>query len=91
MSHSPKSPRRSSPPRDSGRIHQIFNQTFWNASRGLYVDAVDHGQQSQRVGQLANADAVMYGLAPADQVAGILTKITDPSRVKIGGLDPATN
>lgn len=76
---------------ESARIHKAFNQLFWNPSLGLYVDAVNQGQQSHRIGQLANADAVMYGFAPADQVSGILAKITDASRVKVGGLDPATN
>lgn len=75
---------------DSARIRKIFNDRFWNAARGLYVDAWDHGRQSDHVGQLANADAILYGFAPVDRVAGIIAKITDPSRVRVGGLNPAT-
>jgi alpha-L-rhamnosidase len=75
---------------DSARVRAVFNQRFWDPSRGLYVDAWNHGRQSARVGQLANADAVLFGLAPADRVSGILAKITDPSRVRPGGFNPAT-
>ncbi|MGH9351698.1 MAG: alpha-L-rhamnosidase C-terminal domain-containing protein, partial [Terriglobia bacterium] len=75
---------------DSARIHELFNERFWDAARGLYVDAWDHGQQSDRVGQLANADAILYGFAPQDRISGILAKITDPSRIRVGGLNPAT-
>ncbi|HTV54530.1 MAG TPA: alpha-L-rhamnosidase N-terminal domain-containing protein, partial [Terriglobia bacterium] len=76
--------------RDSARVHDEFNQRFWDPVRGLYVDAWKNGRESAQLGQLANADAVLFGLAPADRVAGILAKITDPSRVRPGGLNPAT-
>ncbi len=54
------------------------------------MDALDRGRQSDRVGQLANADAILFGLAPRDRTAGILAKITDPARVRPGGFNPAT-
>jgi alpha-L-rhamnosidase len=76
--------------KDSARIRAVFNRQFWDPARGLYVDAWDHGKESNRVGQLANADAVLFGLAPPERVPGILAKITDPSRVRPGGLNPAT-
>lgn len=75
---------------DTARIHEMFNERFWNAARGLYVDAWDHGRQSDRVGQLANADAILYGFAPHDRIAGIIAKITNPANVRVGGLNPAT-
>jgi alpha-L-rhamnosidase len=75
---------------DSAAIRAVFNQRFWDSSRGLYVDAWDRGRQSDRVGQLANADAILYGLAPPDRTAAILATITDPSRVHPGGFNPAT-
>ncbi|MGH9404727.1 MAG: MGH1-like glycoside hydrolase domain-containing protein [Terriglobia bacterium] len=72
-------------------VRAAFDGRFWDASRGLYVDAWDNGRQSEQVGQLANADAILFGFAPPDRVPGIIAKITDPSRVHIGGLDAATN
>lgn len=77
--------------KDAESVRAVFNQRFWDPARGLYVDAWDNGHQSAQVGQLANADAVLFGFAPHDRVAGILAKITDPSRVRVGGLNPATN
>ncbi|HEX5482529.1 MAG TPA: alpha-L-rhamnosidase C-terminal domain-containing protein, partial [Terriglobia bacterium] len=71
-------------------VRAVFDQRFWDAGRGLYVDAWDHGQRSERVGQLANADAILFGLAPPDRASGILAKITDPARVHPGGFNPAT-
>lgn len=76
---------------DEANVRAAFNQRFWNAGSDLYVDAWDHGAQSGSIGQLANADAVQYGFAPADRIPEILKAITDPSRVRIGGLNPATN
>lgn len=76
---------------DAASVRAVFNQRFWDPSRGLYVDAWDHGRQSGQVGQLANADAVLYGFAPRARVASIIAKITDPARVRVGGLNPATN
>ncbi|MDE3178724.1 MAG: hypothetical protein KGM47_03610, partial [Acidobacteriota bacterium] len=37
-----------------------------------------------------NADAILFGLAPPDRAAGILAKITDATRLRTGGLNPAT-
>lgn len=75
---------------DAAAVRAVFNQRFWNASRGLYVDAWDHGRQSGRVGQLANADAILFGLAPPERVKGIFAKITNPSLVRPSGMNPAT-
>ncbi len=76
---------------DSARIHAIFNQRFWNAGLGLYVDAWHDGRQSAQLGQLANADAVNYGFAPNGRVADILDKITDPARIEQQRLNPQTS
>ncbi len=67
---------------DAARIHAIYNQRFWNPSLGLYVDAWDKGVQSKQLGQLANADAILFGFAPPSRIPGILAKITDPSRLE---------
>jgi alpha-L-rhamnosidase len=75
---------------DSTSIHAIFNDRFWNAKLGLYVDAWNEGHQSEQVGQLANADAVNFGFAPKDQIGGILDKITNPARIEHQSLDQRT-
>ncbi len=75
---------------DSAAVRAAFEQRFWNPGRGLYVDAWDNGQPSDRIGQLANADAVLFGLAPADRVTDVLAKITDSALVRPGGMNPAT-
>jgi len=75
---------------DSAAVHSMFDQRFWDASLGLYVDAWDAGRKSERVGQLANADAILFGLAPLARIPGILNKITDPSRLRTEELDPKT-
>ncbi|HUY12357.1 MAG TPA: family 78 glycoside hydrolase catalytic domain [Terriglobia bacterium] len=69
---------------DSEAVHATFNKHFWDEARGLYVDAWDAGRKSERVGQLANADAILYGFAAADRIPGILAKITDPARLNTG-------
>jgi hypothetical protein len=63
----------------ASRIRAIFDRRFWNVSRGIYVDGWHGGQQSEGVSQIANADAILYGLAPARVVPEIAAKITDPA------------
>ncbi|MGH9468825.1 MAG: alpha-L-rhamnosidase N-terminal domain-containing protein [Terriglobia bacterium] len=75
---------------DSAAVRAVFNQRFWNAGRGLYVDAWEHGRQSERIGQLANADAILFGLAPPGRDAGMFAKITNPALVRESGVSPAT-
>lgn len=75
---------------DSASIHAVFNERFWNAKLGLYVDAWNHEHQSEQVGQLANADAVNFGFAPKDQISSILDKISDPARIEHQSLDLRT-
>lgn len=66
----------------AARVRGIFNSRFWNASRGVYVDGWRGGQQSAGTSQIANADAILYGLAPAAAVPGIAAKITDPATLR---------
>jgi hypothetical protein len=75
---------------DSAAIHAAFDSRFWDPTRGLYVDAWDNGRQSDQLGQLANADAILFGLAPPSRIPGILAKITDPARVRTQDFNPET-
>ncbi|HEX8712512.1 MAG TPA: family 78 glycoside hydrolase catalytic domain [Terracidiphilus sp.] len=71
-------------------IRRGWNERYWNARRGLYVDAIANGKQSSHTGQLVNADAVLFGLAPKQRVASILARITNPALVKAQSLDSTT-
>ncbi|HVA01400.1 MAG TPA: alpha-L-rhamnosidase N-terminal domain-containing protein [Terriglobia bacterium] len=75
---------------DVARIRAIFNERFWNESRGLYVDAWDQGKQSEHVSQLANADAILYGFAPAKRIPGMVEKMVNPATLRQQVLDPTT-
>lgn len=71
-------------------IRRGWNERYWNARRGLYVDAIAHGKQSSHTGQLVNADAVLFGLAPKRRIPSILARITNPALVKAQSLDSTT-
>jgi alpha-L-rhamnosidase len=77
--------------RDEARqIRQGFNAKFWNASRGLYVDSWKDGKQNLPISQIANADAVLYGFAPKQNIPTILTAITTEKNLKQQRHDPVT-
>jgi hypothetical protein len=71
-------------------IRNTWHERFWNPVRGLYVDATLNGKQSERVSQLANADAVLFQLAPKELVPAILQRITDTRTLKTQSLDATT-
>jgi hypothetical protein len=64
---------------------------FWDHARGSYVDHIVDGERQPAMSQAAGAVAIVSGLAPQDQWAGIVDVITDPSRLVvrswIGGED----
>ena len=66
-------------------------EDFWDAERGLYVDHAVDGARRPAASQLANATAVVSGLAPRERWASIMDTVTDPDRVVvrswIGGAD----
>jgi hypothetical protein len=66
-------------------------EDFWDPARGSYVDHIVDGEQQPAMSQAAGAVAIVSGLAPQDQWAGIVDVITDPSRLVvrswIGGED----
>ncbi len=76
--------------RRASAIRQSWHHRYWNAERGLYMDTVDDGKQSEQTGQLVNADAVLFNLAPQRLVPAILSRITDPHLVKAQSLDSTT-
>ncbi len=53
------------------QVGPTVRDSFWNESRGLFVDAVRDGAQSPVVSELGNSLAVMYGVATPEQTARI--------------------
>jgi hypothetical protein len=66
----------------AGRIATAANDLLWDASRGIYVDAllVD-GSQSPRVSQHANAAMIAASIAPPDRWDSALDYIMDPQHL----------
>jgi alpha-L-rhamnosidase len=61
-----------------------FRTTYWDAHRGVFVDAAEPGGlRSRRVSQQTNALAVLAGLVPAGEADELFKRILDPDRVKI--------
>ena len=71
-------------------------EDFWDATRGVYVDHIVGDERRPAASQLANAAAIVSGLAPPHRWAAIADTITDPQRVVVrswigaadGGYDP---
>jgi hypothetical protein len=57
-------------------------ERYWDASRGVYVDAADpSGAQGRRVSQQTNAVAILSGCAPAERWPGMLSYVLDERRL----------
>jgi hypothetical protein len=76
--------------KEAQEVRAAFNGKFWNAKRGLYVDAWKDGRQSDDVSQLGNATAVLYRFAPKDRIAAVLSKITEVRTLKSLNIDANT-
>jgi hypothetical protein len=70
-------------------VPAAFEQ-FWDAERGLYVDHLVDGQRMSAVSQAGNAAAIVAGLAPAERLDGIVTRMTDESRLVGRGWNAAS-
>ncbi len=58
-------------------------QDFWDAGRGLYVDHILDGQPQAAASQVAQACAIVSGLAPRDRWPGLVDRMTDPDRLVV--------
>ena len=71
-------------------------EDFWDEARGLYVDHIVDAVRRPAASQLANAAAIVSGLAPLERWPAIVDTMTDPARVVVrswiggadGGYDP---
>ena len=59
-------------------VRTAVRGSFWNESRGLYVDALRDAEQSPVVSELGNALAIMYGVATPEQTARIADHLASP-------------
>jgi hypothetical protein len=58
-------------------------ETFWDETRGVYVDAADKDGPRRRVSQQTNAAAIVGGCAPQGRLARMLEYILDDKRVVV--------
>jgi alpha-L-rhamnosidase len=72
------------------RIVAALNARHWDPARGVYVDSVDPGtaQQGRRVSQHANGLMLLFGFAPPERRAAILSAISNPARLKLTAAPP---
>ncbi len=61
------------------RVRAQLRATHWNAARGLFADGVVDGVQSEVFTELANALAVLHGVATPVQTASIVRHLTEPT------------
>ncbi len=66
-------------------VRAAFNETFWSESRGIYVDLVKGGNQTELASQHTNALALLFDIGTAEQ-RGIVTEhlLTDSTLTQVG-------
>lgn len=71
-------------------VASSLERRHWNARRGAYVDSVNPatGRQDSGVSQHANAAMIYWNIAPPDQWAQIISKITDESVLRLTACPP---
>ncbi len=58
-------------------------EDFWDAVRGLYVDHIVDGERRPAASQIAQACAIISGLAPRERWAQIVEAMTDSERLVV--------
>jgi hypothetical protein len=58
-------------------------EDFWDAERGLYVDHIVDGEQRPAASQVAQASAIISGLAPQERWGQIVDAMTDSRRLVV--------
>jgi alpha-L-rhamnosidase len=58
-------------------------EDFWDSDRGLYVDHILNGQRQQAASQVAQASAIISGLAPKERWAPLVDVMTDSDRLVV--------
>ncbi|MFW5856466.1 MAG: alpha-L-rhamnosidase C-terminal domain-containing protein [Planctomycetota bacterium] len=60
-------------------IATAAHQAYWDEARGLYRDGLPEAEGTPIFSQHANLAAVLAGIAPTDERAALLRRITDPA------------
>ena len=58
-------------------------EDFWDPGRGLYVDHMLNGQRQPAASQVAQASAIISGLAPRERWSPLVALMTDPKRLVV--------
>jgi alpha-L-rhamnosidase len=58
-------------------------EDFWDSDRGLYVDHMLNGQRQPAASQVAQASAIISGLAPKERWGPLVDAMTDPERLVV--------
>ena len=58
-------------------------EDFWDAQRGLYVDHIVDGEQRPAASQIAQASAIISGLAPQERWGQLVDAMTDSKRLVV--------
>jgi alpha-L-rhamnosidase len=58
-------------------------EDFWDADRDLYVDHILEGQRQPAASQIAQASAIISGLAPEKRWASLVEQMTDRKRLVV--------
>jgi len=56
----------------------LLNDLFWNEEKGVYVDSVVSGQQSEHVSEHCNYLMILYGHVPNNRIKRILRYLKKP-------------
>ncbi len=66
---------------EAGKVARAIEQTFFDPQRGVYVDAVVAGRQSQQISQQINTLAVLADVCPPERRRRLLERVLsdDPS------------
>ena len=58
-------------------------EDFWDPNRGLYADHILDGQRQLAASQVAQATAIISGLAPKERWSPLVDLMTDPKRLVV--------
>lgn len=60
--------------RQAERLKRAVHRTFWDQTRGLYVDAASNGMPNRSVSQHVNALAILLNIAPPERWSAIVSR-----------------
>jgi hypothetical protein len=71
--------------KSAARVADAFDRLFWNESRGVYVDRIVEGKQSEEASQHTNSLVLLYEIGSEERRKSALSHLLDdPSLLQIG-------